>query len=60
MPRTEKEWQDRERELLETANRYLERARAADQTLNAIRWLIKCNTTTNGLLNFLNKRVKHV
>lgn len=34
--RTQEEWQARERELLETANRYLERARKADKLTSAL------------------------
>lgn len=35
MTRTQEEWQARERELLETTNRYLERARKADKLISA-------------------------
>lgn len=34
--RTQQEWQARERELLETTNRYLERAREADKLTSAL------------------------
>ena len=35
--RTQREWRARERELLETTNRYLERAREAERQIKALK-----------------------
>ena len=50
--RTQQEWQDRERELLETANRYLERARKAEARAKT---MVKATEAFNKIIETYHK-----
>lgn len=52
MTRTQEEWQKRERELLETANRYLERAREAERMAET---MVKATNAFNDVVEAYHK-----
>lgn len=54
--RTQEEWQKRERELLETTNRYLERARVAERRAAT---MVKAANAFNGIVEAYHKENKH-
>ena len=54
--RTQEEWQKRERELLETANRYLERARVAERRAAT---MDKAANAFNNIVKAYHKEIKN-
>lgn len=54
--RTQQEWQERERELLETTNRYLERARVAERRAST---MVKATEAFNEIVMAYQKEVNN-
>lgn len=54
--RTQEEWQARERELLETTNRYLERARVAERKAAT---MVKATNAFNAIVEDYYKEIKN-
>lgn len=54
--RTQEEWKKRERELLETTNRYLERARVAERRAAT---MVKAANAFNGIVEAYHKEIKN-
>lgn len=54
--RTQEEWQERERELLETTNRYLERARVAERRAET---MVKATNAFNEIVEAYHKEIKN-